>query len=275
MSSQPTGSPLHVLVTGASSGIGAAMALAYAKRGARLALFARRRDALEAVAARCTAEGAEDALAISGDVTSREDIARAFAEIEGRWPRLDRAVLNAGMAMTDHAARSFAECCTSEAQTAVAFDAATAELIMRTNYLGAVNFLEPVLAWMRRTGGGRIAITGSMASDGLLLRSGPYTASKAALRSLVDGLRADACALDIELTLLEPGFVQTEMTEGVTYRMPFLITAAQAAEQFVRGIEAGRERVRAPWQMSAFNSVVRLLPAALRARAAERFAKWS
>ena len=260
--------PLHVVITGASSGLGAAIAEAYARRGARVALFARRRDALEAVAARCVAAGAADAVVLVGDVTKRDDIARAFVHLAGNWGRLDRAVLNAGIALSDDAARSFAECCTSEAQTAAAFDAATAESVMRTNYLGVVFFLEPVLAWMRTGGGGRIAVTGSMAADGLLERSGPYMASKTALRALVGGLRADACAFDIKLTMLEPGFVQTEMTDGARYRMPFLVSAEHAAEAFVQGIEAGRESVRVPWQMSLFNRIARCVPARLRAGAA-------
>jgi len=260
--------PLHVLVTGASSGIGAAIALAYARRGSRVAVLARRRDALEAVAGRCLAAGAADAVVVVADVTHRDEIDRAFVELDRRWARLDRAVLNAGVAVTDGGARNFAECCTSADQTAEAFDATTAEAVMRTNFLGAVFCLDPALARMRAAGSGRIAITGSMAADGLLRRSGPYVASKAALRALIDGLRPDACALGIGLTLLEPGFVSTEMTDGAGYRMPFLIDADTAGEAFVRGIEAGRDRVRVPWQMSALNGLARLVPARIRDRAA-------
>lgn len=255
--------PLRVLVTGASSGIGAAIARTYAQGGAHVALLARRREPLEAVAAACRAAGGE-AVVLVGDVTRQTDVVAAVAELAERWPRLDRAVLNAGVAWSD-GARSFAECCTSDAQNAAAFDAGTAAEIMTTNYLGAVYVLAPVLAWMRQSGGGRIAFTGSMAADGLLERSGPYVASKAALRALVDGMRPDACGLGIGLTLLEPGFVETGMTEHVRYRMPFLISAERAADVFVRGIEAGRDRVRAPWQMSALVGVARLVPAPLRA----------
>lgn len=255
--------PLRVLVTGASSGIGAAIARDYARRGAQVALLARRREPLEEVAAACRADGGEASVLVC-DVTQKAEVAAAVGALAEQWPRIDRAVLNAGVAWSD-GARSFAECCTSDAQNAAAFDAGTAAEIMTTNYLGAVYFLEPVLAWMRQGSGGRIAFTGSMAADGLLERSGPYVASKAALRALVEGMRPDACALNIGLTLLEPGFVETGMTEGVRYRMPFLISAERAAEAFVRGIEDGKDRVRAPWQMSALVGVARLVPAPLRA----------
>jgi NAD(P)-dependent dehydrogenase (short-subunit alcohol dehydrogenase family) len=260
--------PLHVLVTGASSGIGAQIARAYARRGARVALFARRRGALDSVAAACRIDGAADAVVLAGDVTRRDDIAAAFDVLDRRWPRLDRAVLNAGTAIRDEAARSFVECCTSDAQTAIGFDAAVAETIVRTNLFGVIFFLEPVLTRMRDGGGGRIAVTGSMAADGLLHRSGPYMASKAALRALIDGLRLDACNLNIGLTLLEPGFVSTGMTDGIPYRMPFLLTAERCAETFVRGIEAGADRIRTPWQMAAINYFAGYVPRPLRNRAA-------
>src|SRR5204863_6868516 len=134
--------------------------------------------------------------------------------------RLDRGVLNAGFARGE-GSRAFTECCTSDDQNAGAFDAALAEQIMRTNYVGTVLCLERALAWMRQGHGGRIAFTGSMADVGLVLRSGPYVASKSAVRALVEGLRPDACALGIGLTLLEPGFVDTEMTVHARYRPPF------------------------------------------------------
>jgi short-subunit dehydrogenase len=93
-------------------------------------------------------------------------------------------------------------------------------------------------------------------------------ASKVAVRALIDGLRLDACNLGIGLTLLEPGFVTTEMTEGIRYRMPFLLDADRAAAVFVRGIEAGHERVRTPWQMAAINYLAGYVPRPLRNRAA-------
>src|SRR5437870_1097412 len=126
---------MNVLVTGASSGLGAEMAIAYARRGARVALFARRLEALDSVAARCQLAGAAEAIVLVGDVTERDDVSRVLAELDQRWPRLDRVVLNAGVALTDGTARTFAECCSSDTQTAAAFDATTAAMIMHTNYL--------------------------------------------------------------------------------------------------------------------------------------------
>jgi NAD(P)-dependent dehydrogenase (short-subunit alcohol dehydrogenase family) len=205
---------------------------------------------------------------LEGDVTRRDEVHSAFAALEDRWARLDRVVLNAGVG-GHGAAATFVECCTSPDQIATGLDSRVVERVMQTNYIGVANFLDPTLDWMRRCGGGRVAITGSMAADGLLVRSGPYTASKVALRALVEGLRVDACSFNVSFTMLEPGFVTTEMTEGVDYEMPFLIEADRAAAAFVRGIEAGRARVRVPWQMSVLNRVAAVFPPLVRVRVAE------
>src|SRR5262245_20076962 len=122
--------PLHVLITGASSGIGEAVALAYAQRGAHLALFARRKARLEAVAAACMEKGAAEARVLQGDTTVRDDVKAAALAIEEAWPRVDRAFLNAGTSFSidKEGERShFLECCSSGNVTAEDFSADVVE----------------------------------------------------------------------------------------------------------------------------------------------------
>jgi NADP-dependent 3-hydroxy acid dehydrogenase YdfG len=252
---------VHVLITGASSGIGAAVAEVYASKGAHLALFARRRSRLDEVATRCLGAGASEALVLPGDTTDPTDVARAI-EALAAWPRLDRAYLNAGGSAGD-GGEHFVECCAEARRDGVSFSARTAAEVMQLNYLGQLHWIEPLLRRMTAQRGGTIAVTGSMAADGALPRSGPYTASKVALRALVDGLRFEAEPLGIKLCVIEPGFVTTEMTAGVRYAMPFLRSASEAAVVFVREVEAGRPEIRYPWQLSVINRLGALVPCSL------------
>lgn len=254
----------HVLVTGASSGIGAAVAEAYARRGSHLALLARRGERLEQVAARCRELGAAEARVLVADVRVREQVDRALAGLAD-WPRLDRAYLNAGSAGRSGPTPAFWRCCAATEHGAAAFDAAAAAEPLRANYLGVVYCLEPVLARMRAQGSGAIAVTGSMSVDGLLVGSGPYSASKAAVRALLEGLRHDAARFGVQLTLIEPGFVTTEMLDGHRW-VPFERSAADAAARFVAGVEAGETVIRYPWQMSALARAGKLIPRPVRER---------
>jgi len=254
----------YVLVTGASSGIGAAIAAEYAGRGSHLALVARRGERLAEVADRCRALGAAEARVMVCDVRIAEQVARVVDEL-GSWPRIDRAYLNAGTADRVGPAPAFWECCSTEEHQVAGFSAVAAADPLRTNYLGVVHFLEPVLARMREQGAGAIAVTGSMSADGMLVGSGPYSASKAAVRALLDGLRHDAAGLGVQVSLLEPGFVRTEMLDGYRYT-PFTRSAEQTAARFVAGVEAGEPVVRYPRAMSVVARAGRLVPRAARER---------
>jgi NAD(P)-dependent dehydrogenase (short-subunit alcohol dehydrogenase family) len=267
----PTGSAagsLHVLVTGASSGMGEELAYAYAALGASVALFARRRDRLEHVAAECLARGATQALALPGDTTLAADVIAAARTLAMGWPRIDRAFLNAG---GGGGATSWdpVSCCSDPALTPQHFSAAYAAELMQLNYGGSLLWLEQLFPEMARTGGGKIALTGSMAADGLLLSSGPYMASKMAVRGLVLGLRAQAAALSIDLALIEPGFVDTPQTGGKR-DLPFLISATEAARQISNQLERGVTTIRVPRAMSVSNRLAGWLPTTLYAAAMRR-----
>jgi NAD(P)-dependent dehydrogenase (short-subunit alcohol dehydrogenase family) len=260
--------PLHVLVTGASSGIGEALAHQYARHGARLALYARREDRLEAVARRCLDLGAGEARVLVGDVADYARVIDAAGELERAWPRVDRAFLNAGGSGEDKrrqgTKRHHLDCCSTE------FTAEMVEHVIRINYLGVVYWMEPLLRRMRQQGAGTIAVTGAMAADRGLPRSGHYSASKAALRALIDGMRADAGRYGVRLCLLEPGFVKSELTDANCFKMPFIQPTERAAARFHRGVEAGERVIRFPWQWSVLSKLGAAVPRVLYDRWARR-----
>ncbi len=260
---------LHVVITGSSSGIGAAIAREYGRRGARLALFARRRERLEEVAEECKSLGAADALVLPGDATVPADVEAAVAELLRSWTHIDRAYLNVGGSVAEvRPGTAFVECCTSDLQTAGHFSAAMAEDIMKLNYFSALYWVEPMLAKMRAQRSGTIAITGSMAADGGLPRSSAYTASKMAVRALVDGLRYDAAKMGIHICRIEPGFVESDQTEGYGW-LPFLKSTDTAGADIVRSVEAGRAVIRYPREASLLIRLGSAMPLAVRGRVAD------
>ncbi len=259
---------LNVLITGASSGLGEELAYAYARQGHAVALLARRKQRLEAAAERCRALGARDVIILPFDTTVRDNIDAAVAILDARWKQIDRVYLNAG-GSGDRFKRKreehYMECCTGDDLTAASFSADSAEWVMRLNYLAIVYWLEPLLARMRRQGHGTIAITGSVAADGNLPRSGPYTASKLSLRALLEGLRYDARKLGVRLCLIECGYFVSELTDPKSGAL-FLMQTADAASRAMKGVEAGKGVIRFPWQMSLLSRVCALGPRWIRDR---------
>ena len=258
--------PINVVITGASSGLGGEIALCYARRGARLALFARRREKLDEVARQCLEAGAVEARVVVGDTTDQSRVAEAIAELVGAWGRIDRAYLNAGGSGDRFKAKReehFLQCCSGDDLTAANFSAESTEWIVRLNYLGVVYWMAPLLGQMRRQRAGTIAVTGSLAADGNLPRSGPYTATKVALRALMDGLRWDARKMGVRLCLIECGWFISELTDPKA-RAPFVMTTDAAARRAVAGVEAGRRTLRFPWRMAVLSRLGTFVPRVIR-----------
>lgn len=231
-----------VLITGASSGIGAALARAYAIRGAQLGLVGRRRAALAELAA--TLPGEHLILpADVGDAVQMRAAARAFIERFG-LPAV--VIASAGVSVG-----TLTEC---EA------DLAAFEKVLRTNLLGMVATFQPFVAAMRERGSGRLVGIASVAGIRGLPGAGAYSASKAGVISYLESLRVELHGSGVAVVTIAPGYIDTPMTAVNDYPMPFLTAPDEAAGRMLAIIDAGRRYAVVPWQMGVAARLLRMLP---------------
>ena len=236
-----------VLITGASSGIGRALAVAWARRGARVALLARRAEALEDVAGAVEAAGGR-AYAVVADVRKSEAVKAAVELVEREWGRVDVLVANAGV---------------GEITRVQDFPVEKAREVFETNVVGAMNSVAAVLPGMLERGDGQLVAISSLAAYRGLPGSGAYCASKAALSTFFESLRVELRPSNIYVTTIHPGFIDTPMTRGRNRKMPFLLDVEPAARLMLRAIEARRRTYAFPWQLATIARVGRWLPAVL------------
>ncbi len=239
-----TRSPLRVFVTGASSGIGAALARHYAAEGAILGLAARRAEALAGLAATLPGEHAVYAL----DVTDAPALAAAAADFVARFGAPDIVVANAGVSagtLTEHTE-----------------DLAVFRRIMDTNVYGMAAtfapFVGPMLA--AGTGGRRLVGIASVAGIRGLPGAEAYSASKAAAIAYLESLRLEMRPHGLPVVTIAPGYIDTPMTEINPYPMPFLLPADAAAHRFAAAIARGTSYTVIPWPMGVVARLLRLLP---------------
>lgn len=240
---------MNVFLTGASSGIGAALAAEFARRGATLGLVARRADALDAVIA--SLPGTHRRYAV--DVTDRDALlaaARDFDEVSGG---ADVVIANAGISvgvLTEHY------------EDLDAFGD-----VFRTNVFATAYTFHPFIAAMRGRGRGTLVGIASVAGIRGLPGSEAYCASKAAVISYCESLRIELRQTGIKVVTIAPGFVRTPLTAKNPYRMPFLMEPADFARQAADAIVAGSSYRVIPWQMGVVAKLLRLLPNAVFDRA--------
>jgi short-subunit dehydrogenase len=243
-----------VLITGASSGIGRALALELGRRGARLGLTARRAEELLRVAEEVGRAGGE-ALALPADVRSPGAMKEAAARVRERWGRVDVLVANAGMSTTTAGTR---------------LDATEAGDVISINVLGVVNSVAAVLPDMIERGSGHLVAISSLASYRGMPKSGAYSASKAAVSTFFESLRVDLSKSGVDVTVIHPGFIRTPMTAGRKKKLPFLLEAEDAACRIIRAVERRARTYAFPWQLASLVRVIKHVPGRLYDRLAAK-----
>jgi len=231
-------------ITGASSGIGRAVALELARRGWRVAATARRAGELDNLAAEAAALGLT-ILPCPGDVTDRAGLAKVVADVEANGGPIVLAMLNVGTFFPDDTGEWAGD---AFRQT---YD---------VNLGGTLNALEPLLPRMIGRGTGQVAVVSSVAGYVGLPRAAAYGSSKAALINMCESLRFGLEPLGVGVQVICPGFVHTPLTAKNDFKMPYLITAEKAAQEIVAGIERGEFEIHFPHAFTRRLKLLQLLP---------------
>jgi len=230
----------HYFITGASSGIGAALARKCLADGHSVTALARRADRLAALG-----DGHDRFLAASCDVTDAAALATSIAESIAKLGPVDCAVLNAGMYVP---------------QDTRSIDPSVYARHMDVNYMGVVNALPGLVESMLARGSGQIAIVSSVAGWRGLPRAAAYGPTKAALISLAESMTFDLAPRGIDIKIICPGFVDTESTAVNDYEMPGLISADTAADEILAGLRTDRFMIKFPRKFARSMNMLRWLP---------------
>ncbi|MGZ9108901.1 MAG: SDR family NAD(P)-dependent oxidoreductase [Micavibrio sp.] len=250
--------PRNILITGASSGIGEALAVHYAAPGIFLALSGRDADRLQTVVELCRQRGA----AVEGKVlcVTDRDAMRAWVLNMDRVHPLDLVIANAGISGGTGGGGE------SEDQTRMIFD---------VNVTGVFNTILPILPLMKARGVGQIAVMASLASFTGWPGAPAYSASKAAIRLYGEALRGSlrGSGVGVGVSVICPGFVESRMTAVNRYKMPFLMESSRAASAIAHGLAQDRARIMFPFPSVILAGLIAFLPLGLCHRILTRLPK--
>lgn len=244
-----------VFLTGASSGIGEALALAIAKQGATLGLLARRRELLDDLAARCEAAGGT-ARVFAADVTDPAAVEKAADELRAEFGHIDILIANAGIGGNNAETR--------------ALQPEFVKKVIDINLMGSFHSIAAVLPQMIERGAGQLVAVSSLAGIRGLPKSAAYSASKAGMTALFESVRLDTLGKGIDVTIIQPGFIKTPLTSGRSSKMPFLMELEDAIPLFLGAIEKKKKFAAFPWQLAAVVRAGKVFPAWLYDRVAGR-----
>lgn len=234
--------PLKVFITGASSGIGAALARHYAAQGATLGLAARRAAQMQTLADSLSTQVCVYAL----DVADSAALAAAAQDFITRHGVPDIVIANAGIS--------------AGTRSELAADIAVLSRIMQINVLGLAATLQPFVAPMRERGGGALVGIASVAGFRGLPGAGAYCASKSAAITWMEALRIELHGSGVDVVTICPGYIATPLTAVNRHPMPFLLEAPEAARRIARAIGAKKRLAIIPWQMRLVFFFLRRMP---------------
>lgn len=237
---------MRIIITGASSGLGEAMALHYAKKENSLLLIARRHERLGDVADRCRAKGAvvETVVADVNDFERMGQIGRELAQTE-----IDRIILNAGISVGHSGGITPFE---------------DFNRLFQTNFLSIHALLEPIIPKLIEQRSGEIVFISSLASLITMPSSVAYSTSKRALNAYAEGLRYQLLGSGIHVITILPGFIDSEMTQKNRFKMPFFMKTEEGVARIVHAIERKKIRYAFPFRFYLMIQIVSLFPQSLR-----------
>ncbi|MBO6636591.1 MAG: SDR family NAD(P)-dependent oxidoreductase [Roseitalea sp.] len=233
-----------VWITGASAGIGRGLALQMAQRGYQVVATARSADKLEALVAESAAM-AGTIHALPCDVTDREAMAQAVGDIEATHGPIRLAIFNAGNYWPASGAR---------------LDIDNFAKTYEINLFGVLNGLVPVVGRMKDHGCGQLVLVASVSGYSGLPAASAYGASKAAINNMAESLKFDFDLMNIRIQVVNPGFIDTPLTEKNDFEMPALMPVDKAVEQMIRGIENGGFEITFPRRFTYLLKLLRILP---------------
>lgn len=248
-----------VWVTGASSGIGRSLCLAYAQKGWTVGATARRLEALEALAAEAEAKGLEGRIVpLAGDITDPAAMTEVVETLAASGP-IALAVLNAGV---------------YEPLDAPDFDAALFQKIININLNGTANCLEPLVKHMVDREKGHIALVASVTGYGGLPLCAAYGATKAGLNNLAQCLKIELQPWNVRVTIVNPGFVDTPAQDDNDFPKPAIVSSEKAAQEIVKGLSKTGFEVTFPKRFTYFLKVLNMLPRGLYLRMVRKSTGW-
>lgn len=235
-----------VFLTGASSGIGEALAVEIAKKGAILGLLARREEMLRSLAEKCESFGGK-ARVFACDVVDAKTVQDAANALREEFGRIDILIANAGIGGNNKETRELKP--------------EAVKKVIDINLMGAVNSIYAVLPQMLERKSGQLVAISSLAGVRGLPKSAAYSASKGGMTNLFESIRLDVQSQGVSVTIIQPGFIKTPLTSGRKNKMPFLMELEDALPLFLKAIEKKKKFAAFPWQLATFVRLGRIFPA--------------